>query len=260
MGASDLSLLGDPEWRVLTDAFGQRVLPTARDADLLLEYDELHLVASEDPRSVASDHFRGTPNCIAHLRVSKMRDVEGNPLLLIHEAQAQWPARVRADQALQERDATPFAHEWVACVCKAAMAAAVRLYDVDVVGWLGGDTARVQHMDAKHTRLETVYDRMIPKAMQRILRRHAACFETVEIPVTDPAWQARHEPESGAFHAYRAGQPIGSACHSLEAAIALAQSKGAETSIRVQAVRLDPAVRDIVLYGPAASFGRVDYC
>jgi len=130
-----------------------------------------------------SNHFSHR-NILLHVRCDIRDGVEDERVLFLQEVQSDWAQNAR--RAMQEEDpeipTPPWLHEWPELALKLMLQHAATL-GVDALAWTTSSSQVIRYDGDGAGGLRKLYDQTLPKAANRLLRKHGVRCETIEVYV-----------------------------------------------------------------------------
>lgn len=204
------------------------------------DYREWLITLPFNRQSFFSSHFV-LRNVLAHIRCDVRLGANGERVLLLHEVQSDWSQRVRRGEP--DVVCPPFMKEWPALVMKLVMlhAAHGRL---DAVAWTRGAHQVLRYKGMGVTGLTELYDRALPRDVNRMLRPFGAKCEMLGVFV--PTNFSIRRSENG-YDVYSPANQLLGTSQTLEEAREFVPDGGHELLYEVHGVRLVAETREELL-------------
>jgi hypothetical protein len=206
------------------------------------------------PRSYLSGHYN-VRNVLAHIRCDIREGEQGERILMLQELQSDWVKQLR--QAAHagvnvHKDAVrpPFMKEWQSLVMKLVLLHAAS-EGLDAVAWTRGAHQSYRYRDISRANLNELYDRTLPKEVNRLLRPHGIVCEVMGafVPVNYKITQT----ERG-YEVSTEGEHLGTAAR-LEDTREFVPDGGRELLYQVHGVKLNEVVRRAILANGFPAWG-----
>jgi len=207
------------------------------------------------PTSYFSSHFP-LRNVLAHVRCDVREGADGERVLLLHEVQSDWAQDARraigsGDMEPCDPACPPFVKEWPALVMKLVLLHAVH-ERLDAVAWTRGTHQAQRYRGLGAVGLAELYDRTLPRDVNRILRPLGAACEMLGVFV--PTNFRVRQAESG-YEVYSAENELLGTAPTLEDAQDFLPDGAHEQLYDVHAVRLPAELRDAILQSGFPAWG-----
>ncbi|MBL0252719.1 MAG: hypothetical protein IPQ12_09135 [Polaromonas sp.] len=208
------------------------------------------------PQSYLSGHFK-VRNVLAHIRCDIREGEHGERILMLQELQSDWAQRTRraAVNGTRHRpDETPppFMKEWQSLVMKLVLLHAAN-EGLDAVAWTRGAHQAFRYKNISHANLNELYDRTLPREVNRLLKPYGASCETLGVYV--PANFAITQTEHGYEVFSKEDNELLGTAPSLAAASEFVPDGGHEILYQVHGVKLTSVVRAAILSNGFAAWG-----
>ncbi|MBV5322276.1 MAG: hypothetical protein JZU60_00410 [Ilumatobacteraceae bacterium] len=220
-------------------------------------YDEWRILAEDDVVTVTEQHFGGQRNAIAHLRTTVRYTDDGESMLCIDEAQADWPAHLLRESA-HSTPGTPYRQHWIDVAVRVALQIAADK-DIRRVVWISGRIAQETHLQGNAPQLDLIYDHLLPGALRRVLRGTTARFTTAKVPTWSRDWQFRFQGNGDLFDVYHHGIPTGETCPNREAASAELARRAQPIEETLACVEFDSTLQGLIQIGGLPWLGAPDW-
>jgi len=191
---SSLSAI-DEMYQIILDRFGDFQSPVSHNV-----YDQYSLKGGRNYSEwlLSLDKWLGLPyeyghfdmdNVLLHLRTSEWVDVDGERLLLVDELQSDWNAHYRSlanqgDESELLVAAPPFGNDWHELGIKVACMIALKA-GLKKIAFTTGELQCQRYRDS-YKGLLNLYDRLIPKALERFGKPHGAKLGWSKIQIKEP--------------------------------------------------------------------------
>ncbi|MGB3450514.1 MAG: hypothetical protein WBA58_08480 [Giesbergeria sp.] len=207
------------------------------------------------PASFLSGHFE-IRNVLVHVRCDVRDGAAGERVLLLHEVQSDWAQSARRAIACGEMDpdddgCPPFLKEWPALAMKLVLLHAAH-QGLDAVAWTRGAHQVFRYKGLGARGLHELYDRTLPREVNRILKPFGCVCETLGVFV--PTNFSIKQTENGYEVVSPEGELLGAA-PTLEAARQFVPDQGHELLYEVHGVRLFDAVCKALLEQGLSAWG-----
>ncbi len=211
------------------------------------EYTEWLITLPFYPISFFSGHF-GLRNVLAHIRCDVREGADGERVLMLHEVQSDWAQLARkaiSDGRMESSDyrCPPFYKEWPALVMKLALLHAANR-GLDAVAWTRGAHQVFRFKGLGATGLNELYDRTLPREVNRMLKPFGGVCETLGVFV--PTNFAIKQSENG-YEVYTAENVLLATAPTLEDARQFVPDEAHELLYEVHGVRLTDPIRKAIL-------------
>jgi hypothetical protein len=261
------------EGRIIRDVSQQTLLPTQETATALAgshaklhfpkrvalgqwasyawtggkDYREWLITLPYHPISFISNHFN-VRNVLAHVRCDVREGVDGERVLLLQEVQSDWSQNARRAIGLGVVESTdgrvpPFLKEWSALAMKLMLLHAAQ-DGHDAVAWTQGVHQVLRYQGFGATGLKELYDRTLPREVNRILKPFGGACEMLGVFV--PTNFSIKRTENG-YEVYTPNNEWLGAASTLEDAREFVPDGAHELLYEVHGVRLTDAVRKAIL-------------
>lgn len=207
------------------------------------------------PGTYLSGHFN-VRNVLAHVRCDVRLGADDERVLMLQEVQSDWAQRARRAISVGVRRQDdevppPFMKEWAALVMKLVMLHAAHR-GLDAVAWTRGAQQVQRWSGLGAGGLIELYDRTLPKEINRIMKPFGAVCESMGVYV--PTNFSVKQTENG----YEVRSPNNSllgVAPTLEDAKAFVPDQGHELLFDVHGVRLTEAIRKTMLASGLPAWG-----
>lgn len=211
------------------------------------DYTEWLITLPFYPASFFSSHF-DIRNVLAHIRCDVREGADGERLLLLHEVQSDWAQRARrsissGNMEPNDEACPPFLKEWPALVMKLVLLHAANR-GLDGVAWTRGAHQVFRYKGLGATGLVELYDRTLPREVNRMLKPFGAACE--ELGVFVPTNFGIKQSEYG-YEVYTAENELLATAPTLEDAQQFVPPDAHELLYEVHGVRLSDAIRKAIL-------------
>jgi hypothetical protein len=218
-------------------------------------YREWLITLPHYPASYLSGHFE-IRNVLVHVRCDVRDGADGERVLLLQEVQSDWAQSARRAIACGDMDpgddeCPPFLKEWPALALKLVLLHAVH-QGLDAVAWTRGAHQVSRYQGQGATGLNELYDRTLPREVNRIMKPFGSACETLGVFV--PTNFSIQQTENG----YEVSSPDGEflgAAPTLEESRQFVPDLGHELLYDVHGVRLSDAVRKALLKNGLPAWG-----
>lgn len=205
-------------------------------------YREWLITLPHYPASYLAGHFK-IRNVLVHVRCDVREGADGKRVLLLQEVQSDWAQDARRAIACGEMDpgddeCPPFLKEWPALAMKLVLLHAAH-QRLDAVAWTRGAHQVSRYKGLGAAGLNELYDRTLPREVNRILKPFGCACETLGVFV--PTNFSIKQTENGYEVVSPEGDFLGMA-HTLEDARQFIPDRGHELLYDVHGVRLSDAV------------------
>jgi hypothetical protein len=206
------------------------------------------------PRSYLSGHYN-IRNVLAHVRCDIREGEQRERILMLQELQSDWVKQLR--QAAHagvnvHKDAVrpPFMKEWQSLVMKLVLLHAAS-EGLDAVAWTRGAHQSYRYRDISRANLNELYDRTLPKEVNRLLKPHGIVCEVMGafVPVNYKITQT----ERG-YEVSTESEHLGTAAR-LEDTREFVPDGGRELLYQVHGVKLNELVRRAILANGFPAWG-----
>lgn len=219
------------------------------------EYREWLITLPYFHASYFSSHF-SLRNVLAHVRCDIRQGGEGERILLLQEVQSDWAQDVRraisvGDMEPDDGDCPPFWKEWPALVMKLVLLHAAHR-GLDAVAWTRGAHQVFRYKGLGATGLNELYDRTLPREVNRIMRPFATTCESLGAFV--PTNFSIRQTEYG-YAVFTAENDYLGTSPTLEDARGFVPDGGHELLYEVHGVRLTESVRKSILESGFPAWG-----
>jgi hypothetical protein len=199
------------------------------------------------PASYFSSHFR-VRNVLAHVRCDLREGAAGERILLLQEVQSDWAQNARRGISCGDMDPSdeacpPFLKEWPALVMKLVVLHAA-CQGLDGVTWTRGAHQAARYRGLGATGLTELYDRTLPREVNRILKPFGCACETLGVYV--PANFRVQQSEEG-YEVFSAENELLGTAPTLEDARAFVPDGAHERLYEVHGIKLPTATRSAIL-------------
>jgi hypothetical protein len=219
------------------------------------EYREWLITLPYFHASYFSSHF-SLRNVLAHVRCDIRQGGEGERILLLQEVQSDWAQDARraisvGDMEPDDGDCPPFWKEWPALVMKLVLLHAAHR-GLDAVAWTRGAHQVFRYKGLGATGLNELYDRTLPREVNRIMRPFATTCESLGAFV--PTNFSIRQTEYG-YAVFTAENDYLGTAPTLEDARGFVPDGGHELLYEVHGVRLTESVRKSILESGFPAWG-----
>ena len=190
--------------------------------------------------SFFSSHFV-MRNVLAHIRCDVRLGADGERVLLLHEVQSDWSQKARREEP--GIVCPPFMKEWPALVMKLVMLHAAH-GRMDAVAWTRGAHQVLRYKGLGATGLTELYDRTLPREVDRMLRPFGIKCEMLGVYV--PTNFSIKRSENG-YDVYTPENDLLGTAPTLDEARAFVPDGGHELLYDVHGVRLLARTREEIL-------------
>ena len=199
------------------------------------------------PASFLSGHFK-IRNVLVHVRCDVRDGADGERVLLLHEVQSDWAQSARRAIACGEMnpgdgECPPFLKEWPALAMKLVLMHAAH-QGLDAVAWSRGAHQVFRYEGLGAMGLNELYDRTLPREVNRMLRPLGGICETLGVFV--PTNFGIFQTERG-YEVYSLEDELLGAALTLEDARQFVPDQGHELLYEVHGVRLPESMREAIL-------------
>ncbi len=148
------------------------------------DYREWLITLPYYPASYLSGHYH-VRNVLAHIRCDVREGVDGERVLMLHEVQSDWAQRARraiskVEMVSDDEIPPPFMKEWPALVMKLVLLHAAN-ESLDAVVWTQGVHQVKRYSGLGATGLKELYDKTLPKEVNRLMKPFNICCETLGV-------------------------------------------------------------------------------
>jgi hypothetical protein len=211
------------------------------------DYTEWLITLPYYPASFFSSHF-SIRNVLAHVRCDVREGADGERVLLLHEVQSDWAQSARrdincGDMEIGDDACPPFLKEWPALVMKLILLHAASR-GLDAVTWTRGAHQVFRFKGLGATGLNALYDRTLPREINRILKPFGVVCEMLGVFV--PTNFAIKQSENG-YEVYTAENVLLATAPTLEDAQQFVPDDAHELLYEVHGVRLTDTIRKAIL-------------
>ncbi len=211
------------------------------------DYTEWLITLPFYPISFFSSHFV-LRNVLAHVRCDVREGADGERVLMLHEVQSDWAQLARKAISAGKMDSSdnqcpPFYREWPALVMKLILLHAASR-GLDAVTWTRGAHQVFRFKGLGATGLNELYDRTLPREVNRMLKPFGGVCETLGVFV--PTNFAIKQSENG-YEVYTAENVLLATAPTLEDARQFVPDDAHELLYEVHGVRLPDPVRKAIL-------------
>lgn len=211
------------------------------------DYREWLITLPYYPASYFSSHF-SVRNVLAHVRCDVREGANGERVLLLQEVQSDWAQNARraisdGEMALDDPDCPPFLKEWSSLAMKLVLLHAAH-HGLDVVAWTRGDHQAQRYRGLGATGLGELYDRTLPREVNRLLKPFGAGCESIGVFV--PTNFSIRQSETG-YDVFSPENELLGTSPTLEEARAFVPDGGHELLYDVHGARLGAATRKAIL-------------
>ena len=195
------------------------------------------------PASYFSSHFL-VRNVLAHVRCDVREGSAGERVLLLQEVQSDWAQYARraiscGDMDPSDDECPPFLKEWPALAMKLVLLHAAH-QGLDAVAWTRGRHQAARYKGLGAAGLAELYDRTLPRAVNRTLKAFGCACETIGVYV--PTNFRVQQSEDG-YEVYSADNDRLGTAPTLEDARQFVPDGAHERLYDVHGVKLSPAAR-----------------
>jgi hypothetical protein len=219
------------------------------------EYREWLITLPYFPGTYLSSHF-DVRNVLAHVRCDVREGVDGERVLLLQEVQSDWAQDAR--RAISAREVSPhddecppFLKEWPALAMKLVLLYAAHR-GLDAVAWTRGSHQVSRYQGLGATGLVELYDRTLPREVNRICKPLGQVCETLGVFV--PTNFSIRQSERG-YDVYTAENVFLDTAPTLEDARQFVPDGGHELLYDVHGIRLPKEVRTALLENGLPAWG-----
>jgi hypothetical protein len=211
------------------------------------EYREWLITLPYFPATYFSSHFE-VRNVLAHVRCDVREGADGERVLLLQEVQSDWAQNVRraisaGEMASGDVECPPFLKEWAALAMKLVLLYAAHR-GLGAVAWTRGSHQVLRYRGLGATGLVELYDRTLPREVNRICKPLGQVCETLGVFV--PTNFSIRQSERG-YDVYTAENELLGTASTLEDARQFVPDGGHELLYDVHGIRLPEAVRTELL-------------
>ena len=219
------------------------------------EYREWLITLPYFPATYFSSHF-DVRNVLAHVRCDVREGADGERVLLLQEVQSDWAQNVRraisaGEMAPGDVECPPFLKEWPALAMKLVLLYAAHR-GLDAVAWTRGSHQVLRYRGLGATGLVELYDRTLPREVNRICKPLGQVCETLGVFV--PTNFSIRASERG-YDVYTAENELLGTASTLEEARQFVPDGGHELLYDVHGIRLPESVRKALLTGGLPAWG-----
>jgi hypothetical protein len=199
------------------------------------------------PATYLSGHFN-VRNVLAHVRCDMRLGADDERVLMLQEVQSDWAQRARraiSVGVMRQDDEVPppFMKEWAALAMKLVLLHAAH-QGIEAVAWTRG-AQQVQRWNGLGAAgLIELYDRTLPKEVNRIMKPFGGACETLGVFV--PTNFSIKQTESG-YEGYSPSNDLLGIAPTLENARVFVPDQGHELLFEVHGVRLPVVIRKAIL-------------
>jgi hypothetical protein len=199
------------------------------------------------PANYVDGHFINR-NVLAHVRCDLREGAEGEKVLMLQEVQSDWAQRTRraisnGDISADDQRRPPLIKEWVSLAIKLTLLHAAER-GLDAMTWTRGAHQIFRYKGLGRDGLIELYDRAIPREVNRLLKHLGAACENLGVFV--PTNFSILQSESG-YEVYSPTDELLGTALTLEDARQYVPDQGHELLFDVHGVRLTPVVRSAIL-------------
>lgn len=207
------------------------------------------------PATYLSGHFK-VRNVLAHVRCDVRLGADDERVLMLQEVQSDWAQRARRaiSMGVMRQDdevPPPFMKEWAALVMKLVMLHTAH-HGLDAVAWTRGAQQVHRWNGLGAGGLLELYDRTLPKEVNRIMKPFGAACEALGVFV--PTNFSIRQTENG-YEVYSPGNDLLGIAPTLEDARVFVPDQGHEYLFEVRGVRLPAATRQAILASGFPAWG-----
>jgi len=210
-------------------------------------YREWLITLPYHPANYIAGHFSNR-NILAHVRCDIREGGLGERVLMLHEVQSDWAQRTRrairnGDISANDHRCPPLIKEWVSLAIKLMLLHACE-NNLDILAWTRGAHQVFRYEGLGKEGLLELYDRTIPREVNRLLRHLDVACEGLGVFV--PTNFSIQQSETG-YEVYSPTDELLGTALTLEEARQHVPDQGHELLFDVHGVRLTPAVRSAIL-------------
>ena len=207
------------------------------------------------PASYLSGHFK-VRNVLAHVRCDVREGADRERVLMLQEVQSDWAQRARRAVSSGHMKASdelppPFMKEWPALSMKLVLLHAAH-QGLDAVAWTRGAHQVFRFKGLGATGLNELYDRTLPRDVNRMMRPFGGKCEMVGVYV--PTNFSIKQTERG-YEVYSPEKELLGTAPTLEDARQFVPDEGHELLYEVHGVRLPVAMRKAILASGFPAWG-----
>ncbi len=199
------------------------------------------------PQNYLSGHFK-VRNVLAHIRCDGREGADGERILMLQEVQSDWAQGARraaseAEPEVKKEEPPPFMKEWSALAMKLVLLHAAN-YGWDAVAWTKGEHQATRYLGLGAVGLKELYDRTLPREVNRILKPFGVVCGTVGVFVPDNF--IVKQTEAG-YEVYSQKSELLGISRSFEGTREFVPDQGHELVRDVHGVRLNESTRAAIL-------------
>jgi hypothetical protein len=219
------------------------------------DYREWLITLPYYPASYFSSHFN-VRNVLAHVRCDVRQGPDGERVLLLQEVQSDWAQDARraiscGNMEAGDEECSPFLKEWPALAMKLVLLHAAQ-QGLDAVAWTRGEHQVLRYRGLGATGLNELYDRTLPREVNRMMKPFGATCEMLEVFV--PTNFSIKQTENG-YEVYSPGNELLGTAPTLEDARQFVPDSGHELLYEVHGLRLSAETRRAVLTSGFPAWG-----
>lgn len=207
------------------------------------------------PATYLSGHFK-VRNVLAHVRCDVRLGADDERVLMLQEVQSDWAQRARRAASVgvmrqEDEMPPPFMKEWSALVMKLVLLHAAH-QGLDAVAWTRGAQQVHRWNGLGAAGLIELYDRTLPKEVNRIMKPFGVACETLGVFV--PTNFSIKQTENG-YEVFSPNRELLGTAPTLDDARAFVPDQGHELLYQVHGVRLSAAMRKAMLSSGFPAWG-----